>query len=211
MSSTTPVPPKNLLAVDVGLRTGLAFYDHEGCLLWYRSRHFGSPTHLRRGIIAILNNLPELSWLILEGGGILADIWKSEAKRRKLNFQGINAEQWRQQLLYPREQRHGPEAKKHADYLARRVIDWAGAPRPLPCAMMPPKPFLSASGVPSMWDCFRKFPRISGTDYRQTTTNFPVTMLHLTKMGLYPQPKRNFPGCSGMALAHSKVIHLQPP
>ncbi len=130
MSSTTPVPPKNLLAVDVGLRTGLAFYDHEGCLLWYRSRHFGSPTHLRRGIIAILNNLPELSWLILEGGGILADIWKSEAKRRKLNFQGINAEQWRQQLLYPREQRHGPEAKKHADYLARRVIDWAGAPRP---------------------------------------------------------------------------------
>lgn len=130
MNTSTPVPPENLLAVDVGLRTGLAFYGHNGRLQWYRSCHFGSPAHLRRGIIAIVNDLPELSWLILEGGGTLAEIWKREAKRHQLDFQWISAEQWRQQLLLPREQRHGTEAKMHADQLARRIIEWAGAPRP---------------------------------------------------------------------------------
>ncbi|RLB71143.1 MAG: hypothetical protein DRH04_02355 [Deltaproteobacteria bacterium] len=127
---TPPIPPRNLLAVDVGLRTGLAYYDQDGRLQWYRSRHFGSPAHLRRGIAAIFNDLPELSWLILEGGGTLAEIWKREAKRRRLACQWVSAEQWRRQLLLPREQRHGSDAKSHADHLARRVIDWSGAPRP---------------------------------------------------------------------------------
>lgn len=67
---------------------------------------------------------------ILEGGGTLAEIWKREAKRRRLACQWVSAEQWRRQLLLPREQRHGSDAKSHADHLARRVIDWSGAPRP---------------------------------------------------------------------------------
>lgn len=40
-----------------------------------------------------------------------------------------SAEDWRASLLYPREQRSGIDAKRTADVLARRVIEWSRAPR----------------------------------------------------------------------------------
>jgi hypothetical protein len=42
----------------------------------------------------------------------------------------ISAETWRQQFLYPRQQRHGAQAKEYANELARRVIAWSQARRP---------------------------------------------------------------------------------
>ena len=41
--------PRQLLAVDLGLRTGLAAFGDDGRLRWYRSQHFGSTASLRRG------------------------------------------------------------------------------------------------------------------------------------------------------------------
>jgi hypothetical protein len=120
----------SLLAVDVGLRTGLALYEKDGRLIWYRSHNFGNSSRLRRGAQAILRDTPDIEWLVLEGGGPLADIWKNEAGRRQIPVRQISAEDWRKQLLYPREQRTGPVAKHHADSAARRVIAWSEAPRP---------------------------------------------------------------------------------
>jgi hypothetical protein len=120
----------SLLAVDLGLRTGLALYGQTGKLLWYRSRNFGSTAHLRRGVRAFLDELPELAWLVLEGGGNLAEIWQREAERRRLPVWQVSAEQWRPRLLLPRHQRRGSQAKRHADELARRVIEWSEAARP---------------------------------------------------------------------------------
>ena len=120
----------SLLAVDLGLRTGLALYGDDGRLRWYRSQNFGSASRLRRAVHGLLNTLPEVRWLVLEGGGNLAGIWENEAEKRAIDVLRIGAEVWRQRLLYGREQRTGAQAKSSADPFARRIIEWSGAPRP---------------------------------------------------------------------------------
>ena len=120
----------SLLAVDLGLRTGLALYGPDGRLVWYRSQNFGSATRLRRAVHGLLHDLPDVAWLVLEGGGNLAEIWEREAERRRIAVRRISAEVWRARLLYTREQRSGSRAKDSADPFARRVIEWSGAARP---------------------------------------------------------------------------------
>ena len=78
-----PIPPpgpaeRHLLAVDLGLRTGLAIYGPDGRLKSYRSKHFGSNSELRRGVSTIVNECPPLAWVWLEGGGDLALIWEKQ-------------------------------------------------------------------------------------------------------------------------------------
>jgi len=119
-----------LLAVDIGLRTGMALFRQDGRLQWYRSQNFGTVTRLRRGARGVLVGIPELAWLVLEGGGTLAEVWIHEAERRSVRVRQISAEAWRQRLLYAREQRTGAYAKAHAIDLARRVIAWSQARRP---------------------------------------------------------------------------------
>ncbi len=119
-----------LLAVDIGLRTGLALFRQDGRLQWYRSQNFGTITRLRRGVHTVLATIPALTWLVLEGGGPLADVWRREADRRSISVRQISAEVWRERLLYPREQRTGAYAKESATDLARRVIVWSHARRP---------------------------------------------------------------------------------
>ena len=120
----------SLLAVDVGLRTGLALYGQDGRLLWYRSHNLGNRTRLRSAVQRLLRDLPDLEWVILEGGGPLADIWAHQAQRRGVRTRGIAAEDWRAGLLYPRQMRNGPQAKEAANSIARRVIAAAQGPRP---------------------------------------------------------------------------------
>lgn len=120
----------SLLAVDLGLKTGLALYGQDGRLRWYRSKNYGTASRLRRGVTSLLNSVPDLSFLVLEGGGTLSTIWEREAESRKIPVRQINAEQWRQKLLYPREQLTGVQAKHYADDLARKVITWSGISRP---------------------------------------------------------------------------------
>lgn len=119
-----------LLGIDLGLRTGLALYGQDGRLCWYRSHNFGTTARLRRGVRSVLDTHPHLAWLVLEGGGPLADVWKREAERRCISVRQISAETWRQQFLYPRQQRSGVQAKDSADVLARRVIAWSNVRRP---------------------------------------------------------------------------------
>lgn len=119
-----------LLAVDLGLKTGLALYGHDGRLIWYRSKNFGTAARLRHGVHGLLSGIPDLRWIVLEGGGSLAEIWEREAERQQIRVRRISAEDWRRPLLYPREQVSGSKAKRSADALARRVIEWSAAPRP---------------------------------------------------------------------------------
>ena len=119
-----------LLAVDLGLRAGFALYGDDGRLRWYRSQNFGTLTRLRRATQSTLHDLPDLQWLVLEGGGALADSWQKAAERQAIPVLQTSAEVWRQALLYPRQQRSGVDAKQHADRLARAMIEWSGAARP---------------------------------------------------------------------------------
>ena len=119
-----------LLAVDLGVRTGFACFGEDGRLRWYRSQNFGAAARLRRAIPGLLANPDDLARVVIEGGGPLAEAWRVEAGRRGVLFQRVSAEEWRSLFLLPREQQSGPAAKAVAGRLARRVIEWSGAPRP---------------------------------------------------------------------------------
>ncbi|MBV7335547.1 hypothetical protein KFU94_46350 [Chloroflexi bacterium TSY] len=121
---------QTLLAVDLGLRAGLALFRKDRQLLWYRSLNFGSITRMRSGVYSILSSIPNLGWVILEGGGSLSKPWLHEVKRREIPVHQIGAERWRQVLLHPRQQRNGTRSKQSADELARQVITWANGPQP---------------------------------------------------------------------------------
>ncbi|HEU4561083.1 MAG TPA: hypothetical protein VFS20_24745 [Longimicrobium sp.] len=51
----------------------------------------------------------------------------------------ISAEDWRRDVLYPREQRSGPHTRATADALARRVIKGPAPPCHVSPARTPPK------------------------------------------------------------------------
>jgi hypothetical protein len=124
-------PPRpGLLAVDLGLRTGLALFGRDGRLEWVRSQNLGTVTRLKRAVGPLLASVQPLELLVLEGGGPIADIWEKEAHRQGLRTWRVAAETWRTRLLLPREQRTGGQAKVSAEGLARRVVEWSGAKRP---------------------------------------------------------------------------------
>jgi hypothetical protein len=119
-----------LLAVDLGLKTGLALYGEDGKLRWYRSKNFGTTTRLKRAVYAILKEIPGLALLVIEGGGGIAEIWEHEAQKQGIAVRRITAEDWRKTILFGREQRTGAMAKERAARLADAVIAWSGLRRP---------------------------------------------------------------------------------
>ena len=119
-----------LLAVDLGLRTGLALYGRDGRLVSYRSQNVGSRARLRRAADTILRDHATAERVVLEGGGDLATLWVKAGQRAGRRVRVIDAGEWRRLLLLPRERRTGVGAKGAADGLARAVIEWSGASRP---------------------------------------------------------------------------------
>lgn len=122
-----------LLAVDLGLRMGLAYFDGAAQLRWYRSQHVGKRAQLKGAIWSQLMQLETLSQLVLEGDRQLAQWWERAARKRfeRVEVICIGAEQWRSQLLIPRQQRSGKDAKASAIELARELIlESAHAPNP---------------------------------------------------------------------------------
>lgn len=120
----------HLLAVDVGLHTGLALFDEAAQLLWYRSHHLSSPQKLKKIIAKLLRDTPHPTHIYLEGGGPLADLWIRDAERLSINIRQIQAEEWRKRLLYPRQHLSGPQAKREAGELARLAINELGGNKP---------------------------------------------------------------------------------
>jgi hypothetical protein len=120
----------SLLAVDVGVRTGLAVYRDDGRLIWYRSHNFGAAARLKRAIPALLHEAFDPTYVVLEGGGPLAEHWATASERHGAHVRRVSAEEWRSLVLLQREQRSGEQAKRIADSIARRVVEWSDAPRP---------------------------------------------------------------------------------
>jgi hypothetical protein len=123
-------PMASLLAVDLGLRTGLALYGSDARLVWYRSQHYATRNSLRRGVHGLLGANPDVSHLVLEGGGPIADIWVRDAQRRGILVRQIAAEDWRERFFMPKDRQGRERSKLIADVLARRIIEWSGASKP---------------------------------------------------------------------------------
>ncbi len=119
-----------LLAIDLGLKTGLAAFDRDGRLIWYRSHNFGSSARLKRGARTILREMENLEVVVIEGGGDLVNAWEFEARRLGIDVIQTCAERWRAELMTFKQQRGGKRAKTTANGLARKVIDWSNARKP---------------------------------------------------------------------------------
>jgi hypothetical protein len=120
----------SLLAVDLGLRTGLALFGDDGRVRWYRSHNVGNVARLRRAVEGILDEQSDVAVVVVEGDRRLGEIWRRAAQRRGMTFRVVSPERWRARLLLDREKRSGTAAKRSAGVLARRVIEWSGASRP---------------------------------------------------------------------------------
>ena len=120
-----------LLAVDLGLRSGLAQYGTDGRLIRYRSTHFGSLKTLKKAVPGIFKSLGPVTHVVVEGDRNLADIWKKSSLYCGAHFQTVSAEKWRRELLIPRKQVNRKRAKDEADRLARKIIGWSGLKRPV--------------------------------------------------------------------------------
>ncbi|MEO0324997.1 MAG: hypothetical protein AAF447_18690, partial [Myxococcota bacterium] len=100
-----------LLAVDLGLRTGLAVFLRVPWgvrLLSYRSQNYGSPARLKRGARGAIAEVPELGALALEGDAQLARAWAQPAERRGARVLLCQAERWRGPRRTPPDPPPGP-------------------------------------------------------------------------------------------------------
>jgi hypothetical protein len=117
-----------LLAVDAGVKTGLALYNNQGQLCWYRSHNMGSISSLRKAAYRLLHSVENLRWLVIEGGGPVSEAWVKEAVKLNLNIIRTDAGEWRKALLHPREFRNSAIAKQSAISLSKPVIEKSDAP-----------------------------------------------------------------------------------
>lgn len=115
------------VGVDLGLATAFAVYDRDGRLSGVRSRRFQSKDALRAAAGAILDEIPHVHSVILEGGGDLAESWQRAAAHRGIHLRIVQAHEWRRVFLYERERRDGAQAKAHAVKLAAQVVEWSAA------------------------------------------------------------------------------------
>lgn len=111
-----------LLAVDAGVRTGLALLDRDGRLLWCRSHNLGTTARLKKAAARVLFELPHLQFLVVEGGGQTANIWQHAADKRNLPCRIIQAQDWREQFLLPRQRVSGQKAKAAACALVATIL-----------------------------------------------------------------------------------------
>lgn len=120
-----------LLAVDLGLRTGLARIGRGGRVEAYRSTTFPDRARLKRGAGGVWRSMGlGVELVVCEGDPRLARVWAREAARDGVGVEVIAAGDWRPDLLWPRDRRSGRRAKAAAETLARHLISWSEIPGP---------------------------------------------------------------------------------
>ncbi|MEM6274302.1 MAG: hypothetical protein AAF735_03580 [Myxococcota bacterium] len=119
---------RGILAVDLGLRTGLARFSADNRLSWFRSHHFANTTALKRAVYGIVRDA-EPYLVVVEGDRGYASIWEKAALKWGAEVSHPSPERWRADLLLPREQVSAEEAKAAARVLARRIIEDHGESR----------------------------------------------------------------------------------
>lgn len=118
--------PPRLIAVDLGLRTGVACFGADGTLRYARARRFANRTRLRAAIPSLLTGEGPLAWVVVEGDPALARLWTRAAERLGAQTLRVAPHVWRDALLLPRERRSGQDAKSAALRDAQRLLADAG-------------------------------------------------------------------------------------
>lgn len=121
----------SLLAVDLGLRSGIAAYDCEGRLTAFGVQAYRSREAMRRGAGKTVAEHGQLEWLVSYGCPTQAAVWERSAMRQGVRVQRVDGETWRQALAVNDAPRNSAENNRHVVRLARRIIDWAQMPQPV--------------------------------------------------------------------------------
>lgn len=119
-----------LLAIDLGLKCGFAYFDERGRLERYGSTNFGNRSRFKRGAYRLVRDPDGLDYIVVEGDRNLGEVFEKLADKYEFGFQNVAPATWRKELLLPRQRRSGTDAKEAADDYARRVIDWSDLPGP---------------------------------------------------------------------------------
>lgn len=148
--NTSNTSDRLLLSVDAGIRTGLALFNNQGQLVWYRSHNMGSISGLRRAVYPLLKSIDGLEYLIIEGGGPVAETWIHTAVKLGISTIKTDAGEWRRELLYDRQQRSGTKAKQTAVKMAMQFIKSSDAP-----GMNIPTHDAAEAILTGLWGCFK--------------------------------------------------------
>ncbi len=103
-----------LVAVDLGVRTGVAVFGGDGRLVSVGSRNLGRRGQVRRAAIGLRREVGRVDALVLEGDRSLVPAWRHTFEPRGSEVVLVEAERWRRALLHPRERRDGRTAKAAA-------------------------------------------------------------------------------------------------
>ena len=123
-----PRQSRILLAIDVGMKAGFAWFDENGTLIRARSTRFAKRMTLKRALPSILAEIEGVSEVVLEGQGEIADIFRKGIQRTSLPVLHFSAEEWREDMLLPRERRSGQQAKAVAEAMALKIAHDCGNP-----------------------------------------------------------------------------------
>ena len=120
---------QSLLAVDLGLRTGIAIFNSSGNLIDYSYYHFKSFQFLENDLIEFFGNISAnhstLSHFALEGDKILQDIWKTAISNYfgdSVSIIAVLPIEWRSRMLIPRESTSSRAAKTASREISRQII-----------------------------------------------------------------------------------------
>ncbi len=119
-----------LLAIDLGLRSGLAALDARGALVAHRSTNFGSRSRLKKAVWGVVREFDGLHEMVVEGDRDLGKVWQNVADKQSVEFTVVAPETWRKELLVARLRRTGTDAKEAAGDLAREFIEFSEMPGP---------------------------------------------------------------------------------
>lgn len=141
-SAARPSTREMVLAVDLGLRTGLCLLDDAGRLIRYEQMVFVDEEELAQAAARILEEWESdanhegaqheqwtITNLAIEGGDpLLWAAWRAAAEGGAARgvpaprILSITADEWRSHLLLPKEKKSGSEAKAAARLIARQVV-----------------------------------------------------------------------------------------
>ena len=121
-----------LMAVDLGLRTGVSLYNDKGKLVRYEQFQFDSPDALQDAASEMLDQWEvEASnsthnWAVtriaIEGGDpLLREAWNQAANGKRALLQ-VRPEEWRADLLLRKENMDGESAKAASRLIARQIV-----------------------------------------------------------------------------------------
>jgi hypothetical protein len=108
----------SLLAIDLGLRCGLAWYvrdsQTEVRLVRHRCTEFHTRTRLRAAVMGVLGEVPGLVGVVAEGDRGLWAIWEKGAAARGIGIACVSPERWRRGLWGASAPTSGKDAKAWA-------------------------------------------------------------------------------------------------